>query len=96
MLEQDIIERTPDTEATEWISPVVIEPKRGDRIRLCMEMRAANTAIKRIRHPVPTVHYISLELNGANFSSKLDLAQTYHQLELYPYLAAKSPPLFTC
>ena len=84
LLEQDIIERIPDTEATEWISPVVIVPKRDDNIRLCIDKRAANTAIKRIRHPIPMVHDISLELNGANFFSKLDLTQAYHQLELFP------------
>ena len=84
LLEEDIIERVPDTEATEWISPVVIVPKKDDSIRLCVDMRAANTAIKRIRHPIPTVHDISLELNGANFFSKLDLMQAYHQLELSP------------
>jgi hypothetical protein len=47
-----IIERVPDTEATEWISPIVVVPKKDDNIRLCIVMRAANTAIKRIRHPI--------------------------------------------
>ena len=47
-------------------------------------MRAANTAIKRIRHPIPTVHDILHELNGAKFFTKLDLTQAYHQLELAP------------
>ena len=81
-LELSIIERVPDTEATEWISPVVIVPKKDDNIRLCVDMRAANTAIKRVRHPIPTVNDISLELNGAKFFTKLDVTQAYHQLEL--------------
>ena len=46
-------------------------------------MRQANSAIKRVRHPIPTVEDISLELNGAKYFSKLDLAQAYHQLELH-------------
>lgn len=82
--DEDIIERVPDTEATEWISPIVIVPKKEDKIRLCIDMRAANTAIKRIRHPIPTVQDISHELNGAKFVTKLDLTQAYHQLELAP------------
>ena len=82
--DEDIIERVPDTEATESISPIVIMPKKDDNIRLCIDMRAANTAIKRIRHPIPTVHDISHELNGAKFFTKLDLTQAYHQLELAP------------
>ena len=44
----------------------------------------ANTAIKRIRHPIPTVHDIPLQLNGANVFSKLDITQAYHQRELSP------------
>lgn len=45
-------------------------------------MRLANLAIKRVRHPIPTVEDISFELNGAKYFSKLDLLQAYHQLEL--------------
>ncbi|CAB4031091.1 Retrovirus-related Pol poly from transposon [Paramuricea clavata] len=61
-LEQDdIIEKVPDTDETPWISPVVIVPKKDDKIRLCVDMRAANTAIKRVCHPIPTVRDISLD-----------------------------------
>ena len=52
-------------------------------MRICVDMRQANAAIKRVRHPIPTVEDISLELNGAKYFSKLDLAQAYHQLELH-------------
>ena len=45
-------------------------------------MRQANEAIKRVRHPIPTVDDVSFELNGAQYFSKLDLSQAYHQLEL--------------
>ena len=82
--DEDIIVRVPDTEATEWISPIVIVPKKDDNIRLCIDMRAANTAIKRIRHPIPTVHDVTHELNGAKFFTKLDFTQAYYQLELAP------------
>ena len=80
----DIIEPVPDTEETDWISPLVIVPKKDDNIRLCVDMRAANNAIKRVRHPIPNVKDVSLELNGAKFFTKLDLTQAYHQLELSP------------
>ena len=79
---QDIIEKVPDNEHTDWVSPIVVVPKRDDKIRVCVDMRAVTTAIKRIRHPIPTVKDISLELNGSKFFSKLDMSQTYHQLEL--------------
>lgn len=59
-------------------------PKKDDNTRPCVDMRAANNAIKCVRHPIPTVKGISLELNGAKFFSKLYLSQAYHQLELTP------------
>ncbi|CAB3999011.1 Retrovirus-related Pol poly [Paramuricea clavata] len=80
----DIIEPVPDTEETDWISPLVIVPKKDDNIRLCVDMRAANNGIERVRHPIPTVKDVSLELNDAKFFTKLDLTQAYHQLELSP------------
>ena len=45
-------------------------------------MRLPNEAIRRVRHPIQTVNDISLSLNGAQYFSKLDLSQAYHQLEL--------------
>ena len=84
-LEQDdIIEKIPENTPTEWVSPVVVVPKQNNNIRLCVDMRVANTAIKRTRHPIPTLESVSMELNGASFFSKLDLCQAYHQLELSP------------
>ena len=80
----DIIEKIPDNTPTEWVSTVVIVPKRNNNIRLCVDMRIANTAIKQTRHPIPTLQSVSLEFNGASFFSKLDLCQAYHQLELSP------------
>lgn len=82
-LEQlDIIE--PATGATPWVSPIVPVPKPHDPsvIRLCVDMRQANVAIKRERHITPTIDDIIATLNGATVFSKLDLNDGYHQLEL--------------
>ena len=82
MENNDIIERVPENQPTPWVSPIVVVPKKDGNVRLCVDMRMANEAIKRVRHPIPTVEDISLELNGAQWFSKLDLSQAYHQLEL--------------
>ena len=50
--ELDIIERAEGP--TPWVSPIVVVPKKTG-IRICVDMRAANQAIERERHPVPTV-----------------------------------------
>ena len=75
---------TNERKQTDWVSPIVVVPKKEGKIRICVDMRAASTAVKRIRHPIPTVKDMALELNGAKYLSKLDLAQAYHQLELAP------------
>ena len=80
--EDDIIERVPEDIPTPWISPIVSVPKTRDEVRICVDMRLANETIKRVRNPIPTVDDVSFAVNGAQYFSKLDLTQAYHQLEL--------------
>ena len=78
----DIIE--PVEGPTPWVNPTVIAPKRDGDIRLCIDMRRANEAIMRERHPIPTVDEVLQSLNGSKVFSELDLNLGYHQLELSP------------
>ncbi|PIK41369.1 hypothetical protein BSL78_21779 [Apostichopus japonicus] len=83
MLEDnDIIEKVDGP--TPWVSPIVVVPKphAPDKIRLCVDMRLPNQAIKRERHVTPTVDELIHDLNGSSVFSKLDLNAGYHQLEL--------------
>ena len=72
--------------ATPWVSPIVVvpKPKCPGAVRICIDMRRANTAIRRERHLTPTISDIIHDLNGAKVFSKLDLNQGYNQLELEP------------
>ena len=79
---EEIIEPVPDDQPTPWVSPIVAVPKKDGSVRICVDMRLANQAIQRVRHLIPTVDDVSLDLNGAQYFSKLDLTQAYHQLEL--------------
>ena len=51
-MELDIIEIVSGP--TSWVSPVVVVPKPSGDIRLCVDMRQANMAVKRERFPIPT------------------------------------------
>lgn len=84
MLKMDIIEAVEGP--TSWISPIVIVPKTNsaDKIRICVDMREANTAIKRERIVIPTLEEINAIVNGSKHFSKIDLKAGYHQLELDP------------
>lgn len=69
--------------ATDWISPVVISPKKNSKeIKMCVDMVEPNRKIKRTRHIVPTVEELRHDLNGDKIFSKLDLANGFHQLKL--------------
>ncbi|KAJ8004145.1 hypothetical protein DPEC_G00155730 [Dallia pectoralis] len=80
----DVIETV--TGPTAWVSPIVTppKPKDPDKVRICVDMRQANTAIQRERHITPTMDDVIHELKGATVFSKLDLTAGYHQLELHP------------
>ena len=71
---------------TPWVSPIVVapKPKQPGKIRVCVDMRQANQAVKRERHLTPTIKEMIGDLNGAKVFSKLDLNQGYNQLELAP------------
>ena len=73
----------PAVGPTPWVSPIVtVSKKDPNHIRICVDMRAPNKAIKRERHITPTNDELMNDLNGATVFSKLDLNSGYHQLEL--------------
>ena len=82
LLSKDIIEEVPPNTPTEWVSPLVVVPKPDGDIRVCADMRRANEAIIRERHPIPTIEEVLYDLNGATVFSKLDLKWGFHQIEL--------------
>ena len=82
LLDWDIIEKV-DT-PSEWVSPLRVVEKPNGAIRLCVDMRRANTAVKRVRFPIPTLEQTLQELSGCTVFSKIDLRMGYHQVELTP------------
>ena len=69
-------------ENMDWISNVVVTQKANDQIRLNLDMRHANVAIKESNIPVPTVHNLRHKLNGACVFTKLDMRHSFHQMLL--------------
>ncbi|XP_041673813.1 uncharacterized protein K02A2.6-like [Drosophila eugracilis] len=73
-LKRDIIESLT--------SLIVLAFKENGDIRLCVDMRLANKAIRRENYPLPTFESFMTKLRGARFFSRLDLKDAYHQQEL--------------
>ena len=78
----DIIEKVDGP--TDWVSPIVVAPRKNGDIRICVDMRKANEAIKKERHITPTIDDITSNLNGAKIFSKMDMNNGFHQCELSP------------
>ena len=61
----------------------MVEKPNGD-IRICLDMRQANQAILKEKHPVPTVEETLQDVLPAKVFTTLDLKMAFHQIELHP------------
>lgn len=68
---------------SEWISPLIVVPKGINDIRVCVDMREPNTAIKRVVYPLPTLEFILCKLKNCGIFSKIDIKSAYHHIELH-------------
>ncbi|KAL0901956.1 hypothetical protein ABMA27_007099 [Loxostege sticticalis] len=82
LLESDIIEEVKGPSS--WISPVVPILKDENDIRLCVDMRRANAAILRENHPLPCMDNLLPKIKKAQYFSKLDIKNAFHQVEIHP------------
>ena len=69
------------TKPPTWVNPLIVVPKKIG-IRLCVDMRMANTAIIREPYQIPTLEEILHEFNGCKYFTTLDFNQGYHQITL--------------
>lgn len=76
----DVIEKVDGP--TSWVNPLVVVENSEGGVRLCLDMRQANRAIVREKHPVPTFEEALQEVSKAKVFSKLDLNMAFHQIEL--------------
>ena len=83
LLELGVIEHV--TKPPTWVNPLVVVPKKdGEGVRICVDMRIANTAIIREPYQIPTLDEILHTFNGCTKFTKLDLNKGYHQILLDP------------
>ena len=80
LLDLDIIEKVEGP--TEWVSPIVPVPKKNGELRICVDMRRANEAITRVRHPIPMIDDLLQVIGEGKKFSKIDLRSGFHQIEL--------------
>ena len=76
----DVIEKVSGP--TTWVNPLVTVDKPNGDVRICLDMRRANQAITRERHPIPTMEETLQNVGGAKVFAKLDMNMAFHQIEL--------------
>lgn len=73
---------TKVTEATEWVNSIVVVEKRNGNVRVCLDPRDLNKAIKREHYPMKTVEEIAAQLSGATVFSTLDASSGFWHIKL--------------
>ena len=67
---------------TDWVSNLVIVEKKDGSLRLCLDLKDLNQAVKREHYRIPTMQEIASEFSGKNIFSTLDLKDAYWQIQL--------------
>ena len=82
MEEAGIIKRV--TGPTEWCAPMVPVQESNRKLRICVDLRKLNSAVKCARFVLPTLEDIAPKLAGAWYFSKLDATCGFWQIPLLP------------
>lgn len=70
------------TEHSDWCSSLVTSVKRDGSIRMCLDPKKLNGALRRCPHKILTIEEISHRFHGSNYFSKLDAKAGYWSVEL--------------
>ena len=73
---------TPVSEPTECVSQMVAARKKDGGIRICIDPRDLNKALKRPHHPIRTVEDVASRMPNATAFSTLDVRSGFWQIKL--------------
>ena len=72
----------PITEPTDWVNQIVVGRKPNGKLRMCLDPRDLNRAIKRHHFKLPTAEELFAEMKGAKYFTKLDTSSGYWQIQV--------------
>ena len=69
-------------EPTDWVNSMAIVEKPNGSLRICLDPRHLNKAIKREHFQLPTIEDITTRMANAKWFTKLDAKRGYWQIPL--------------
>ena len=80
MEDLDVIEK--DDEPTDWVNSMVKIVKPNGKLRICIDPRDLNRAVKCDYHPMTTIDKIATRMPNAQVFSVLDASSGFWQIKL--------------
>ena len=80
LVEQNILAKTE--EPTDWVNSLVCVTKKNGDIRICLDPKDLNKAIRRPHYVTPTIDDVLSKLNGANHFTLIDARCGYWNIKL--------------
>ena len=72
----------PVDSPTDWVSNVVVATKPSGDLRICIDPKGLNKALKRERYPIPVIKDVLPELSKARIFTKVDARNGYWHVVL--------------
>lgn len=67
---------------SQWVSPLVVIPKKNGKWRICVDYRELNKATQKDRFPLPFIDQVLDNLSGKKYFSFLDGFSGYNQIQI--------------
>ena len=71
-----------EIEHTEWVSPIVVVPKKNGKLRVCINLKKVNAATVRDHYPLPITEHVLERVAGRKAYSFLDGFSGYNQVSI--------------
>ena len=71
-----------EIEHTEWVSPIVVVPKKNGKLRVCVNLKKVNAATVRNHYPLPITDHVLERVAGKKAYSFLDGFSGYNQVSI--------------
>ncbi|GBG61186.1 hypothetical protein CBR_g19262 [Chara braunii] len=69
---------------SEFAARVLFVPKKGGKLRMCIDYRGLNVITRKNAYPLPRIDDLLDAVGGCKVFSKIDLKSGYHQIEVDP------------